>query len=426
MRLIKILLKNLVSLLFAVILLAQSAVTPGNEYEQIRAYTRMVEFDYVNWTINALLIKNIQESIKAPEYMSVAEQRKVVFEYLRLLRWEDQTSAQVNQIYANPDVADPGQAASPLNKQLALIKGMEDRLKPLAEAVLQYQVSTTVAELGLGLGGQPIPPILYHATNLPYALIISPRNVIRQDADISLQPDLTIDQITQMENAVEKSQDVSALVVPVGGVGIYPTMVMSTTDLSWLLEVVSHEWTHNFLTLHPLGALYMSSGTMRTINETTANLSGKEISRAVMARYYPEMLPPEPALTPQGTPNAPTPTPTPENPNVFNFNKEMHTTRVQVDAMLQKEEIKAAEDYMEARRRFFWEHGYQIRKLNQAYFAFYGAYNDQPGGGAAGQDPVGPAVQQLRKQSKNLSAFLNRIAWVTSYPSLVSAIQKTR
>jgi hypothetical protein len=102
----------------------------------------------------------------------------------------------------------------------------------------------------------------------------------------------------------------------------------------------------------------------------------------------------------------------------------MHKTRVQVDSLLAEGKIKAAEDYMEQRRRFFWDHGYQIRKLNQAYFAFYGAYNDVPGGGAAGTDPVGPSVQQLRKQSKSLSDFLNRIAWVTSFDALQQELKR--
>ena len=55
---------------------------------------------------------------------------------------------------------------------------------------------------------------------------------------------------------MEGGLDVSALVVAVGGIGIYPTMVMSTTDLPWLIEMVAHEWIHNYLTLCPLGVNY--------------------------------------------------------------------------------------------------------------------------------------------------------------------------
>jgi len=97
-----------------------------------------------------------------------------------------------------------------------------------------------------------------------------------------------------------------------------------------------------------------------------------------------------------------------------------------LDDLLAQGKIKEAEEYMENRRRFFWENGYQLRRLNQAYFAFYGAYNDVPGGGAAGQDPVGPAVQDLRKYSPSLVDFLNRIAWVTSYDGLIDELQQAR
>jgi hypothetical protein len=105
----------------------------------------------------------------------------------------------------------------------------------------------------------------------------------------------------------------------------------------------------------------------------------------------------------------------------FDFRSEMHTTRVEVDKLLSEGKIEAAESYMESRRQLFWDNGYAIRKLNQAYFAFYGAYADVPGG-AAGEDPVGPAVRALRAQSPTLLAFLERIAKMTSYEDLVKAI----
>jgi len=203
-------------------------------------------------------------------------------------------------------------------------------------------------------------------------------------------------------------------------------MVMSTTDLVWLTEVVAHEWVHNYLTLHPLGLNYMTNGQMRTINETTANIAGKEIGQAVMARFYPEMAPPplvweEPK--PDGAAEETAP-PAEEDAGKFNFNREMHKTRVQVDELLAEGKVKEAEAYMEMRRRFFWENGYQIRKLNQAYFAFYGAYDDTPGGGPAGKDPVGPAVRELRRRSSSLEAFLERIAWVSSYDGLLRELER--
>jgi hypothetical protein len=76
---------------------------------------------------------------------------------------------------------------------------------------------------------------------------------------------------------------------------------------------------------------------------------------------------------------------------------------------------------MEQRRRLFVENGFFIRRLNQAYFAFYGAYADTPGG-PAGQDPVGPAVRALRSRSASLSEFVDKIAWMTSFEQLQQAV----
>jgi hypothetical protein len=216
---------------------------------------------------------------------------------------------------------------------------------------------------------------------------------------------------------VEEGLNVSSLVVAVGGVGIYPTMVMSTTDLNWLMEVVTHEWIHNYLTLRPLGVNYFTSGDLRTMNETTANLSGKELGQALINRFYPELAPEPVIVEPSGS----TSPIAPETP-AFDFRAEMRTTRVKVDEMLATGLVEEAEEYMEGRRQFFYDNGYQIRRLNQAYFAFYGAYADG-GGGEAGEDPVGPAVVKLRESSTSLGEFLKKIGQMTSFAELQLAIE---
>lgn len=411
----RLIFRNLLIGLLIVLTQVRSEYNSADPLERVRRYTRWQEFDYVAWTIDALWLKQAHSALGLPRYLAADQQRQIVLDYLDLVQRYNDARAQINTIYADPQVADPEQAAAGWLAEQRRLDGEIRRLAPLAEAVLQAQLTTIIAEMGLGLGGQPIPPPLYHVTTLPRALIVSPREVIRQDADISLLPDLSLDQITHLEEQVERGLNVSALVVPVGGVGIYPTMVMSTTDLNWLAEVVAHEWIHNTLTLRPLGALYYANPQMRTINETTASIAGKEIGQALVARYYPDRLPPpsEPAV--------PAPPGAPPEPPRFDFRAEMRETRVTVDALLAEGRIGEAEEYMEARRRVFWDNGYRIRRLNQAYFAFYGAYADQPGG-AAGEDPVAAAVRDLRAQSASLAAFINRIAWVTSFDALQSLV----
>ncbi|MDD5468027.1 MAG: hypothetical protein PHS96_09485 [Anaerolineales bacterium] len=410
-------LRRVLFLLLMVVLLGSSSLPPGDSTERVRAFTRGIEFDYVSWTAGALAVKFAQASLGAARYLPAADQRQVVLDAIDLIARIHSLESEVYAIYADPGVDDPEAASAELRAQLQALNERHALLGPLAEAILQAQLSEVVADLGLATGGQPLPPVLYRASELPVALIVSPRDVIRQDAQVSLSPGLTLEEQVKLEEQVDAALDVSSLVEDIGGVGVYPTMVMQTSDLNWLAEVVAHEWTHNFLTLRPLGINYLTSPELRTMNETAANIAGKELSRTLIARYYPELLPPEaPPQAPAGEPAA--------SPPPFDFRAEMHQTRLVVDELLQLGDIEGAEQYMEVRRILFWENGYRIRKLNQAYFAFHGAYADEAQG-AAGADPIGAAVRKLRASSPSLSSFLKRLSWMWSYSQLQSAVGET-
>ena len=410
-------LKRLVNLayvfLLAILLLTGSVLPSSGTLEGVRLYTRPIEFDFVSWTLNAFGIKLEQSALGTSNYLAVASRPQIVLDYLQLIKHIWEVENEVSEVYADPKTLDPQATSASLRQELDQLKKQKALSEPLAESVLQAQINLVVADMGLTVGGQPIPSILYRTTPPPSALIISPRNKIQQEYDISISPDLTIDQITKLEDQVDQNLNVSSIVVGIGGIGLYPTMVEETTDINWLAEVVSHEWTHNFLTLRPLGASFELSPELRTINETTAALSGKEIGRAVIARFYPDYLPPPPA---PAAPSEQQPAAKAEQP-VFSFQNEMRITRLTTDQLLAGGKIAEAEAYMEQRRQFLWVNGYHIRKINQAYFAFFGAYADQPGG-ASGEDPVGSAVRDLRLHSASLADFLNKISWIWSYQQL--------
>ncbi len=405
---------NAAFLALLLVTLSRSDALPADSLEKIRTFTRWKEFDYVEWTLDALALKNAQAGLGAPRYLGIGEQRDAVYRYLELLGQIDRLNYFITVVYADPNVKDPAAATIEQRQALRNARAEEARLGPLAESIFEAQLSYILEGLGLTTAGQPLPPVLYRVTPLPYALIVSPRDKIEQEANISLLPGLSLEERVEIENSVTRQLDRSALVVGIGGVGVYPTMVQSTTDINWLAEVVSHEWTHNYLTLRPLGINYDTSPELRTINETTASIVGKEVGALLIRRFYPEKAPPPPVEEPPRPPRPAQPSEPPE----FDFRKEMRITRVTAEELLAQGKVEAAEAYMEARRQFFWDHGYLIRKLNQAYFAFYGAYNDSPGGGASGEDPVGPAVQALRARSASLAEFLNTIARVTSFDEL--------
>ena len=390
--------------------------------DRVRAYTREIEFDYPNWVWNAIWTKFEQGAVGAPFVFDRGTNKQIVMEDLRVTQQLIETEAKIEQVYADPNITDKDSTSAFLRKQRDQLIVKQNQLAPFSEATLQSQIGQALADLSLTTGGQSIPPTLYHISSTPLALIVSPRDHIEQLTNISVLPTLTLDEQIDLEDKVAKSLNVSTLVVPIGGVGVYPTMVMETTDLNWTLDTIAHEWTHNYLNIRPLGLNYSTTPELRTMNETTASISGGEVGRYVLEKYYPELLSSTPkpdmiSLSDRGLVppkfNAPAP---------FDFRLEMHTTRVKADELLAAGKTEEAEAYMEQRRQIFWQNGYLIRKLNQAYFAFHGAYADVPGG-AAGEDPVGPAVRELRAQSASLADFINTIAGMTSFEELQQAIK---
>ncbi|MEN6530213.1 MAG: hypothetical protein ABFD17_00315 [Anaerolineaceae bacterium] len=411
-------LRILVIFVAIALLVVGSSVTSDNPLDGLRKYTRGVEFDFVEWEISALFNKAVSTSLKLERFLDNKQQVDVVQTWL---------AGTENVINLEQDLLTAQNDSSPNRNELVRAakanldqkKTDQNRLAKLAESVLQNQTEITLAKAGFGLGGQILPPVLYQVSDLPLNLIISPRTEIRNVLSLSLDPGLDAIEKDEIETGIYKDFDLSALIEPVGGIGAYPTMVMRTTDLNWLTETIAHEWIHNYLAFFPLGMRYYVNDQMRTINETTASLAGKEIGLDLIISFYPDRTPryylQMPTYTTVLAEGA-------ETLNPFDFRAEMHETRVKVDALLAEGKVEEAEQYMEARRRFFWENGYRLRKINQAYFAFYGSYNDTPGGGASGADPVGPAVQALRTRYSSLKEFLQAIRFVSSFDQLLQLL----
>jgi hypothetical protein len=401
-------------------LLSGSNLVLNSQIDRVRFFTRSVEFDFLDWTVNAIGVKLAQGSLNTPFYFDLSNRHQIVVDYLKFTDDILNKEYQLNLIYVDPSTKDPASASKALRSQIAWLYSFQRPLAPIAEAVLEEQVSEVLLESGLTFAGQPVPSVLFHITPLPYNIIISPRNKIQQDFSISLVPDLGLDAQVNLENAIDSSLGVSTLVVPVGGIGTYPTMVERSTALNWLSSTIAHEWIHNWLTLRPLGSRYEKNGELRTMNETTASIAGDEIGKLVIQGFYPEL-----ALNTSYDQSisfaSSRPDPNDLPPVPFDYRVEMHKTRVMADDLLGQGKITEAENYMESRRQVFWDNGYAIRKLNQAYFAFYGAYADVPGG-AAGEDPVGPAVRALRAKSPSLAAFLIKISKMESFNELKAAV----
>lgn len=403
----------LFSIIFGYVLSGSQVIFDGS-LSSLDNISRWDRFNFVSWEISALVERFSSATMGVEHFIDDEKQSEIVLTYLNQIGIVEGLEQELLNLNSDPNKSKDSLEILSLQEELEReSKRMHDYAR-VAESILQNQTERSLVEMGFGVGGQIFPPVLFKITDLPLNLIISPRDQIYTMKSYNLNPGMDSLQKDALEETIYEQYGLSALVEEVGGVGAYPTMVMRSRSISWLTEVIAHEWFHNYLTFYPLGIRYFENDTMKSINETTANLAGKEVGRQTMLRFYPEYL---------GIPifqfRKPLSVSREGLVQSFNYRQAMRETRLRVDYLLSIGQIERAESYMEDRRAFFWEQGYRIRKINQAYFAFYGAYNDTPGGGAAGDDPIGPAVQQLRIDNFDLKAFIDEIKQIRSYEELM-------
>ena len=255
-------------------------------------------------------------------------------------------------------------------------------------------------------GSLLLPPASFVLHEPPHVLVVSPRDRIEVIQSVLLRPEMSREDMEQVEAAVE-ALNLSALVVQIGGIATYPAIVPFQGTPQEILSAIAHEWVHGWLLFHPLGRAWFTSYEGRTLNETVADLVGRELGKQLALAYaFPTDPPPAPAAEPA-------------TGEAFDFRREMRATRERLDALLAAGAVEEAERYLETRRQEFVAAGYPLRKLNQAYFAFHGSYADS----GAVVSPLADEVRALRQRSGSLGAFLQRVAAMTSPAEVAAALQ---
>ena len=401
----------LILVLILVVVIAPEWPAFQEERHKINAILGQRHFDFLVWEIGALSTKVEAALAGGHNYIDEEARKETVLEYLETLSDVRRIESAISVVFADPSVTNPEKETEERQREVDEIRSILARNQPMVEAIIQEQVASVLVDEGFDLLGSAWPPVEMHMTPLPYILIVSPRDEIRQIHSFPLEHGLDVGTRGEIEEFVYEGVDRSALVVSIGGLGIIPSMIFESSSINYLADVVAHEWAHHWLTLHPVGLSYAANPELRTVNETVASIVGEEVGRKVIERFYPEFVPPPPAKDTTTEPET--------DPDAFNFESEMRTTRVRVDELLAMGKVDEAEQYMEDRRQFMWDNGRRIRKLNQAFFAFYGAYADTPG--EQGDDPIGPTLLALRDSSTGLREFMNRISLVTSLEDLQEA-----
>ncbi len=344
----------------------------------------------------------------------IEDEVPVVTEYFSAAKRIKTLKSQIQAVNAGTG---QGNSAS-LEAELHTLQEQKAALEKVVERILEKQIKTVLAEQDIF---NPLdnylrprinfPPLNFKLEKPPHLLVISPRDRIESLREITLKPDISLEEMGAIEAEVDEF-GVSSLVVELGGLGAtYPTFVTNEASLRFTLDAAAEEWLHQYLFFKPLGILYTLDLTgfspsyeIATINETVASMVAKEIGAMVYQKYYSSY---ENARQPSQ-----------EGDSGFDFNQEMRDIRRKVDEYLARGEIELAEEFMEQKRQYLAANGYYIRKLNQAYFAFHGTYADSP----TSISPIGAELKELREQSASLKDFLNKATAITSRQHLLDML----
>jgi hypothetical protein len=371
------------------------------------AIVKPYAFSSLRWEIKTLLASTRTEVKAASDEVKTVTDHFAVVERTRELKREVAAITNGNQ---------PGDAGA-LKDEISRLQVQTSTSENGVAQILQKQLGSAISGLGIHNPFERLtrlkfgfPPLDFRLERPPHLLVISPRDRIESLREVTLRQNLTSDEMAGIEAEADKL-GVASLVLELGGFsGTYPTFVTNEAGLRFTLDAAAEEWLHQYLAFKPLGIMYLLDLTglrrnyeIATMNETVASMAAKEIGSNILVKYYPDSKEEERK---------------PDKPG-FDFNKEMREIRKVVDSLLAEGKVEAAEKFMAEKRQYLAANGHYLRKLNQAYFAFYGTYADRPDS----ISPIGAEMRQLRAKSASLKEFLETAATLQSRQDLLESLK---
>jgi hypothetical protein len=406
-------LKLIVAICLLLVSFLAGGCTPENDFNsKLGGIMAPYRFNLVGWELEALSYE-IDDLFFGDDEGTVTDS-EVVLEYFDIIAQINTAERSIDAVAAGLEMDD----LISLKAQLGTLEEQRWTLEDKAERILEKQIRATLAEIGIfnpldGLLSLKVgfPPLNFALESPPHLLVVSPRDRISRMREVILVPEITLDEKEDIESAVD-DLGVSSLVLGLGGIATYPSFVSSNAGLVFTINTAIEEWLHQYLFFRPLGFYYglflagiLTDSDIAVMNETTVGITSQEIGAIVFQNYYSQH---------QGQ--------TIQNEAAgqeFNFNKEMRQIRRTVDELLAKGEVEEAEMFMEEKRLFLASNGYIIRKLNQAFFAFFGTYADSP----TSVDPIGDEIRTVREGSSSVVDFLNTMAGMDSRADLAGRLE---
>ena len=415
-RVVRRLIVWLVAGLLALMLLFVSRDTV--RYDLAQEAAASYTYDLIVWEAKNFLSKWLHRVSRALPWNSQdAEGRKQkVYEYFELGARFNELTSEVDRAAARTDGNSSGRIKF-LEAELEEISSRRKKLRDDVEEVLEAHISSVVAAEGLEFWREIIfPPVDIRLIEAPKLLVTSPRDRIDRTHDVLLDPNVEVAERKEVEDKLFNESKPLRNRIEHRGVATYPASLPNNRPLGRTLRTSAHEWLHHYLFFQPLGQNMFSSQDMQILNETLADVAGDEIGNRALDMLGAD---PESRRGSIGRGAGHSIRPRTEG---FEFNPEMRITRRRVDELLSQGRIEEAEAYMEQRRLVFAENGFDIRKINQAWFAFNGTYAES----SASVSPIGGQLNELRTLTPDLGTFIKTVAGISSYQRFLEKLEELK
>ena len=395
----KIFLFSLVIILF----LIPSSKLPLDPIEKI---TLDHSFSLINWEIKNIFPKWIYISKKyiQNDKTDSSETINLLQKYLTLTKEKNLYQKQL-QLENLPQVQ-----KNVVKNNLKITIDEMQNLKPIVEELCERAMTKTIRLNGIKTKLNTIfPPVDISLEPPPLILVISPRDKIQIEKSVFLSPDLLNAKKNSIENEILQKNNKSAYISNLSGLSTYPTLISNEYNSLEIFSTTAHEWLHLYWFFRPFGQNIFKSNEMRTLNETAADIAGRELGLQTYINL-----------------NIKSDTSVKSNPSTAKkypqFTKHMRETRIEVEKMLKNNNIEEAEKYMKKR---WWElslAGYNLRKINQAYFALYGIYAESAGS----VSPIGEQLREFRSLVPTTGEFVKEISQISSYSDFLEELKNKK
>lgn len=339
----------------------------------------------------------------------------ILDQYLLLARMVEKEKSRLEGSIVRPIAteAQPGlgkDAAGISRDYLQNLVDYKESLRNKAEEVVEAEISSVLNNEGLSVWGQLIfPPVDIWLGEPPTVLVVSPRDRINRQELVLLIADINPVERDRIETEIYEEHGLSSLVIDLSGLATYPTIVSDLDPMRSILRTACHEWIHAYFFFRSLGQGIYDSDDMWTLNESAADLAGRELGDLVFASIGGDLTDSARKFLPS------------EERDPF-FTSYLRETQQEVRELLDNERVEEAEQYMKER---WWQlrlGGYRLRKLNQAFFAFHEVYASSP----ASISPIGDELEELRGLQPGLGPFIRAISSVSSYPEFLKLLDQLR